>query len=96
MKQSGVATYCVANSAKKARIRLLSTRIIGPSLAYLITKSVSSILRAKKLVLTVPPPLEVGVVINDYASQVAFKILPYFKKLAGLTTRMCQPAGPSF
>jgi len=31
-------------------------------------------------------PLVAGVVINVYASQVAVKIFPYFKKIAGLTT----------
>ena len=48
--------------------------------------SVSSFTLARQLSLTVLLPLVAGVVVNVYASQVAVKIFPYFKKLAGLST----------
>lgn len=48
--------------------------------------SVSSYALAKQLVITVLLPLVVGVVIKVYAKQVAGKIFPYVKKIAGLTT----------
>ena len=69
-------------------LAVMGTVILMPLIAPLLIPgaSVSSFALAKQLVLTVLLPLVVGVVIKVYANQVAGKIFPYLKKLAGLTT----------
>ena len=64
-------TIKALRSARLVTLTLVWSWIIGPALAYLIT-----------LLL----PLVLGAVIKVYAGQFAARILPYFKKLAGLTT----------
>jgi BASS family bile acid:Na+ symporter len=75
-------------SAAMMPLAVVGTVVLMPLLAPLLIPgaSVGSIALAKQLVLTVLLPLVVGVVVRVYASQVADKIFPYFKKLAGLTT----------
>jgi len=48
--------------------------------------SVSSLALAKQLVITVLLPLMVGVFIKVYFNNIAKRIFPYIKKIAGLTT----------
>jgi BASS family bile acid:Na+ symporter len=75
-------------SAAMMPLAVVGTVVLMPLIAPLLIPgaSVSSFALAKQLVLTVLLPLVAGVVINVYASQVAVKIFPYFKKIAGLTT----------
>lgn len=75
-------------SAAMMPLAVVGTVILMPILAPLLIPgvSVSSFALAKQLVLTVLLPLVVGVLIKVYASRVADKIFPYFKKLGGLTT----------
>jgi BASS family bile acid:Na+ symporter len=75
-------------SAAMMPLAVVGTVVLMPLIAPLLIPgaSVSSFALAKQLVLTVLLPLVAGVVINIYASQVAVKIFPYFKKLANLTT----------
>jgi BASS family bile acid:Na+ symporter len=75
-------------SAAMMPLAVVGTVVLMPLIAPLLIPgaSVSSLALAKQLVLTVLLPLVVGVVINVYASQVAVRIFPYFKKLAGLST----------
>ena len=69
-------------------LAVVGTVVLMPLIAPLLIPgtSVSSFALARQLVLTVLLPLVAGVVINVYASQVAVRIFPYFKKLAGLST----------
>jgi BASS family bile acid:Na+ symporter len=75
-------------SAAMMPLAVVGTVVLMPLIAPLLIPgaSVSSVALAKQLVLTVLLPLVVGVVINVYASQVAVRIFPYFKKLAALST----------
>ncbi len=75
-------------SAAMMPLAVVGTVVLMPLIAPLLIPgaSVSSFALAKQLVLTVLLPLVAGVVINIYASQVAVKIFPYFKKLANLST----------
>ena len=69
-------------------LAVVGTVVLMPLMApHLIPgASVSSYALTRQLLFTVLLPLVAGVVINVCASQVAVKILPYVKKLAGLTT----------
>jgi len=75
-------------SAAMMPLAVVGTVVLMPLMAPLLIPgaSVSSFALAKQLVLTVLLPLVAGVIINVYASQMAAKIFPYFKKLAGLST----------
>jgi BASS family bile acid:Na+ symporter len=75
-------------SAAMMPLAVVGTVVFMPLLAPLLIPgaSVSSFALAKQLVLTVLLPLVAGVLINVYASQVAVRIFPYVKKIAGLTT----------
>ena len=75
-------------SAAMMPLAVVGTVVLMPLIAPILIPgvSVSSFALAKQLVLTVLLPLVAGVVIKVYASKLADKIFPYFKKLAGLTT----------
>ncbi len=75
-------------SAAMMPLAVIGTVVLMPLMAPLLIPgvSVSGLALAKQLVLTVLLPLIVGVVVKAYASTIAGKIFPYFKKLAGLTT----------
>jgi BASS family bile acid:Na+ symporter len=75
-------------SAAMMPLAVVGTVVFMPLLAPRLIPgaSVSSFALAKQLVLTVLLPLIAGVLINVYASQVAVRIFPYVKKIAGLTT----------
>jgi BASS family bile acid:Na+ symporter len=75
-------------SAAMMPLSVAGTVVFMPILAPLLIPgvSVSSIALARQLVLTVLLPLVIGVVIRVYASRLADKIFPYFKKLASLST----------
>jgi BASS family bile acid:Na+ symporter len=75
-------------SAAMMPLAVAGTVVFMPILAPLLIPgvSVSSIALARQLVLTVLLPLVIGVVIRVYASRLADKIFPYFKKLASLST----------
>ena len=75
-------------SAAMMPLAVVGTVVLMPLLAPLLIPgaSVSSFALAKQLVLTVLLPLVAGVLVNVYANQVAVKLFPYFKKLAGLST----------
>jgi BASS family bile acid:Na+ symporter len=75
-------------SAAMMPLAVAGTVVFMPILAPLLIPgvSVSSGALARQLVLTVLLPLVIGVVIRVYASRLADKIFPYFKKLASLTT----------
>lgn len=75
-------------SAAMMPLAVVGTVLLMPLMApFLIPGvSVSSTALAKQLILTVLLPLVAGVAINVYAKQLAEKIFPYVKKLAGLTT----------
>jgi BASS family bile acid:Na+ symporter len=75
-------------SAAMMPLAVAGTVVFMPILAPLLIPgvSVSSIALARQLVLTVLLPLVIGVVIRIYASRLADKIFPYFKKLASLST----------
>ena len=75
-------------SAAMMPLAVVGTVVFMPLLAPRLIPgaSVSSFALAEQLVLTVLLPLVAGVLINVYASQVAVKIFPYVKKIAGLTT----------
>jgi BASS family bile acid:Na+ symporter len=75
-------------SAAMMPLAVVGTVILMPLIAPLLIPgvSVSSLALAKQLILTVLLPLVAGVLIRVYASRVADKIFPYFKKLGSLTT----------
>ena len=75
-------------SAAMMPLAVAGTVVFMPLLAPLLIPgvSVSSIALARQLVITVLLPLVIGVVIRVYASRLADKILPVFKKLAVLAT----------
>jgi BASS family bile acid:Na+ symporter len=75
-------------SAAMMPLAVVGTVILMPLIAPLLIPgvSVSSFALAKQLVLTVLLPLVIAVVIKVYSRQLADKIFPYFKKLAGLST----------
>jgi BASS family bile acid:Na+ symporter len=75
-------------SAAMMPLAVAGTVVFMPILAPLLIPgvSVSSIALARQLVLTVLLPLVIGVIIRVYASRLADKIFPYFKKLASLST----------
>jgi BASS family bile acid:Na+ symporter len=75
-------------SAAMMPLAVAGTVVFMPILAPLLIPgvSVSSGALARQLVLTVLLPLVIGVVIRVYASRLADKIFPYFKKLASLST----------
>jgi len=75
-------------SAAMMPLAVVGTVVLMPLIAPKLIPgvSVSSFALAKQLVITVLLPLVVGVVIRVYANQLADKIFPYIKKLAGLTT----------
>jgi len=75
-------------SAAMMPLAVFGTVILMPIITPLLIPgvSVSSIALARQLVITVLLPLVIGVVIRVYASKMADKILPVFKKLAVLAT----------
>lgn len=75
-------------SAAMMPLAVVGTVVLMPLLAPVLIKgaSVNTYDLAKQLILTVLLPLVVGVVFKAYAKQIAEKVFPYFKKLAGLTT----------
>lgn len=75
-------------SAAMMPLAVVGTVLLMPLIVpFLIPgASVSSLALAKQLILTVLMPLVVGVIINVYLKNIAEKIFPYVKKLAGLTT----------
>jgi BASS family bile acid:Na+ symporter len=75
-------------SAAMMPLAVVGTVVLMPLMAPQLIPgaSVSSFALGKQLVLTVLLPLVAGVLINVYASKVAARIFPYFKKLAGLST----------
>jgi BASS family bile acid:Na+ symporter len=75
-------------SAAMMPMAVAGTVVLMPLLVPLLIPgvSVSSVTLARQLVITVLLPLLIGVVIRVYASRLADKILPVFKKLAVLAT----------
>lgn len=75
-------------SAAMMPLAVVGTVILMPLMAPVLIPgvSVSSLALAKQLVLTVLLPLVAGIVLTVYAKNVAEKIFPFIKKLAGLTT----------
>jgi BASS family bile acid:Na+ symporter len=75
-------------SAAMMPLAVVGTVILMPLMApWLIPgASVSSLALATQLALTVLLPLVLGVLVKVYAARFAARVLPYFKKIAGLTT----------
>ena len=75
-------------AAALAALAVIGTVIFMPIIAPLLipSASISTMLLAKQLALTVLAPLVAGVLIQQYASNFAATIFPYVKRVASLTT----------